>query len=100
MKEFLKPTVVKIILFLVISPVLWIFSWGIAFRYAGEVAPISWNIIFYLIDPGLMLASKLGLPGGDVVNTLYSLVYWYILSCIIMWLFNRMRRKSPAAPMD
>ena len=91
MKSFFKPTWGKAILFVVLSVILWFSSWLIAFKYAGgEYTPP----VFWIVDLGLALAAKLRLPGGDFINTVYSLIYWYFLSCLIVWVYRKIKNRN------
>ena len=86
-KDFLKPTIWKIILFLVFSISLFI-NWSDclncpdSFEYTGLPLPvfISGGFVGYL--------NKL-MPS----NLIIDLAFWYLLSCLIFWLYNKVKKK-------
>jgi|SRR3972149_7653319 len=100
-KEFLKPDMKKIILFLVLFSLSYFF--GVS-SYHGilQVVGVCYNPILWL-PLAIVGGSCIFSSGGDLISIinqfpyslgiLATLLYWYFLSCLIVWIYNNIRKK-------
>ncbi len=90
--EFLKPTNWKLIFFVS----LFVIS-GIEVGFLGDI--IQTSIVFIYQDMILHPFSYLNfgfIPRDQFGNIVlfFTMIYWYILSCFIVWVFAKVTRKS------
>jgi hypothetical protein len=107
-KEFFKPTMIKIILFLILAiPTSLFFGhhtyksiWSIGFPFgihgcnflSNNTPSICYPRPFYEIfniDVDLNNNSQWRLEG-----ILLNIVFWYLISCLIVWIYNKTKKKK------
>ncbi len=74
-KKFLKPDWRKIVIFIPLSIV---FAWGagIPLRSTIPVGEIS------------------NVPLLDPTNLVINLIFWYLFSCFLVWIYDKIKKKS------
>lgn len=91
-KEFLKPDWRKIVIFVILFVMLII----IANLYPPKLIP-SWlenlNIIFYFPDFFIFEILKLSIS-TVIFLFILDLIYWYLLSCLIVWVYDKVKKKK------
>ncbi|MEK6841110.1 MAG: hypothetical protein AABX45_00760, partial [Nanoarchaeota archaeon] len=89
MKEFLKPTIVNIILFLILIIISTWFSSNLTYGYGG------WPLYFWPIkslgDAGFKIFEVA--PPFSILNFIADIVIWYLISCLIIFIYNKIKRK-------
>jgi len=106
LKQFLKPDWRKIVIFILLLIVASIEGIGIQkFPYMklglDTIHYYYPNPLFWVIPSEI---ESIGLIRGydflgirlDIIPIQYyfiSLIYWYILSCLIVWIYNKLKRK-------
>jgi len=75
LKQFLKSDWRKIVIFIPLSIV---FAWevGIPLRSTIPVGEIS------------------NVPLLDPINLVINLIFWYLFSCLIIWIYDKLKKKS------
>jgi len=93
-KGFLKPSKVKIILTILIAiPSIFVaFSLGL-FPLLGPVYYFSGILSVLFFD--LLGFSTSGIIGilFAILSYLFAVFYWYLLSCLIVWIYNKIKKK-------
>ena len=98
-KEFLKPDLRKILVFVILSLILYFIpidasyeSWDVQglpipayICYKGE--ELTPFVSFWLINMPMP-------PCGFIYQFLIiDLIFWYLLSCLIVWVYNKVKKK-------
>jgi hypothetical protein len=100
LKNFIKPTKGKIafmvffgIISIVLSYLLSVTSYATQKEYTTfhNLVIYFFQLPFWII---LRIASDigLGLITGFVALSAFSIVYWYLISCIIVWIYKMLRK--------
>ncbi len=105
-KEFLKPTIFKIFLFAIIS-LLAVFVGSNFFEYIAwlksEIRTITfypefnsffWFPLLELMQDSLFRIFSQGRVKEMILPLLANIVYWYFLSCLIIFAYNKFRKKK------
>jgi len=91
-KQFLKPDWRKVVIFFVVSFLLTLFL-GVK----SPVTPLDISIT-KIGFPALFLTIKEGLLGKtykwNFVNLIINIAIWYLLSCLIIWIYDKVRKRS------
>ena len=97
MKEFLRPTKVKIILFIVLLLIsLYILFFRITPLYTPDVENYNYNNPWYVF---IFLLPMIALVGATNIIQFYiflvlEILYLYLISCLIIYIYNKMKTKS------
>jgi len=86
-KEFLKPDKKKIILMIIFLLATFFFS-NVCMGPGG----IAYNLIlapFYIYNKGTGIYS---LCTWNFIPLLLSFIYWYLLSCLIVWIYKKIKK--------
>ena len=90
MKEFLKPTIANIILFLILIIISTWFSSNLTYSYGG------WPLYFWPIksfgSAGFEMSEVA--PSFLVLNFIADIVIWYLISCLIIFVYNKIKKKN------
>lgn len=88
-KEFLKPDFKKIIIFAIIIILLFLLSITIYRSYPSTGYPLPIQKVVSLGEPGrpVMLTAEY-----DYINILINLVIWYLISCVIIFIYNKYKK--------
>ncbi|OGI12698.1 hypothetical protein A3K64_03950 [Candidatus Micrarchaeota archaeon RBG_16_36_9] len=93
-KQFLKPDWRKIVLFVILSS---IFSYLYLYCVMTVCEPSIIFLFFitsllydYLIMPVFLYFWQIGL----FIIIFITLFYWYFLSCLIVWIYNKVKKKK------
>jgi hypothetical protein len=89
-KEFLKPDKKKIVL-TVIFPVLTITIYISAWLF-GQMFK-SGVLFVILINLFMIFAFPYFSIGSELVGLISSFIYWYLLSCLIVWVYGKVKKK-------
>jgi len=108
-KEFFKPTKGKIILFIVIL-ILGVFSDGFKIAVFGRPLTSTEKLInaipkftspginALMRDDGFFIGYKpygtFGMVLEGMVHVFVDLVYWYLLSCLLVFLFRKIKKRT------
>lgn len=76
-KEFLKPTIGKIILFIILFFISFVFS------YFAQGFPLKF-MEFYI---------PTGLQFKSLFNLISDIVFWYLVVCLIVFIYHKIRKK-------
>jgi len=91
-KQFLKPDWRKVVIFFVVSFLLTFFL-GVE----SPVTPLDISIT-KIGFPVLLLTIKETLLGKtykwNFVNLIINIVVWYLLSCLIIWVYDKIKKRS------
>jgi hypothetical protein len=84
-KQFLKPDVRKIIVFLILLIISFFIKSGIAL---GE---LYWRVIGF---PLPILVQTDGLFWSlSYQGIIIDLIFWYIITCLIIWIYEKFKKK-------
>lgn len=91
LKQFLKPDWRKIVLFVIVLFLLTFFL-GIKFSAIPEIE----SIIEIGYPPFLTIIE--GFLGNktykwNFTNLIFNIVIWYLLSCVIIWIYDKIKKK-------
>ena len=94
-KDFFKPTTGKVVLFLILMIVLnyYLISTIVV---ADAVILVGTPLGFYPVG-SMQCLSPSDCPSGpefSYVNLIIDIVFWYVVSCIIVFIYKKARRKS------
>lgn len=93
-KQFLKPDWRKIVIFFILM-ILSIFSFFhmtlVSLPFA--VVPSLWDVLASVLAPSLVVIYGFYFP-YSVLIILITIIYWYLLSCFIVWIYNRIKKKK------
>lgn len=78
-KEFLRPSKGKIVLFVILYAIAFLFVLSLDFRF--------------LIFPGLASVFPYTIP-VFIVRALLALIAWYLISCFIVWAYGKFRKRK------
>ncbi len=95
-KEFLKPNRRKIMIMVLII-IFGLAGFGLLI-VEGGICPIVCGLIGYEVYTTCAMVAKIYLLLYAPLSFRYYLiplnfVYWYILSCIIIWIYDRVKKK-------
>jgi len=93
-KEFLKPDWRKIaftFVWMVLSILLY---WSNVRTGSGPLLIDSYLITFLVIQPILAVAFILNLNIGAITFLILMVLYSYLISCLIVWIYNKFRKKK------
>ncbi len=90
MKEFLKPTIVKVILFFILIIISTWFSSNLTYGYGG------WPLYFWPIKSFVSTGFEMSevAPPFSVLNFFVDIIFWYLISCLIIFIYNKIKRKN------
>ena len=94
LKEFFKPTLGKIVLFIILMGLLnfiWIFGQGCLDCKMLVGLPLP----FYPVGTGAFFDVREPVPAPvnfSILNFIINIVFWYILSCLIVLIYNKIRK--------
>jgi len=84
-KEFLKPDLKKVITFIIIAVL------GISYIFLFRVlAGLSILDLPSVLIFGVLIENYYEFGRAILVNVLY----WYVLSCLIIWIYNKVKKKK------
>ena len=97
LKEFLKPNWKKVLLTIIFA----IFSFWFLYNYTGIGGPrYEPNLLFTIVA---LIAAFLNLPllipnynplyETAIFYFILDLIYWYLLSCLIIWIYDKVKKK-------
>jgi hypothetical protein len=92
-KEFLRPTIWKVTIFIVLLILTSVFNYA---TYCPGCTRAAYGFPLALYElPGCEPVS-VGCPGYRVVYSalIVDLIFWYLVSCVILWIFGRTRKKK------
>lgn len=103
-KEFLRPTKVKIFI-VVLLFVLSYIPVVVQFLDSSALELVAGSIVNFLYYPAhllfLILTTDSKFVGSNALIVLsISIIYWYLLACIIVWLFSLRKKQSPQIPVE
>ena len=97
LKQLLKPDWRKIVIVLIIA----IFNFSLIFywNWFGSKFPVIIEFLYsYLNNPFFIMTSIWGntiFTGyGMITYFILDLIYWYLLSCLVVWIYDRFRVKK------
>ena len=98
-KKFLKPNPKKVTLFVALAPALYFtaFFFGCFFVGAKPIVKLFEPECSYPLDEFLIIT--LGSPADMIFNYLHvnvifiDFIYWYLLSCLIIWIYDKVKKK-------
>jgi hypothetical protein len=90
LKKFLKPDWRKILIFLVMVFLTFL---------TGKVEPIYESTKFELGYPTFLIKWTHRMPPStsyewNFVNLFINAIIWYFLSCLIIWIYDKLKKKS------
>lgn len=104
LKEFFKPTVGKIIVFIAFIAIFLVVMlllqtsciWSVGQTSTGPFTltscAFSYIATWFWVRPDLLFN-----PLGRVITLLgfvFDVIYWYFLSCIIIWIYRKVKKKK------
>jgi ABC-type Na+ efflux pump permease subunit len=99
-KEFLKPTLAKILIMIFVFVIPFIFMVGLqrcgpspCIVLFSSVIPIFSLLIMFLIDNDLVIQMSSN-PIGFTIAVILLLVVWYVITCAIVKLFIRNKKEK------
>jgi len=104
LKEFFKPNTKKLIITLVVT-VVWILFWRLlvsSIEAECKMCPDYWpdncpggNYVNYLIIPKICscCVSSSELYNDYLWNLILPLIISYLISCIVIWIYNKVKKK-------
>lgn len=90
-KEFFKlnmPKLIITIIFTILAFLVWFKVLGCATGSGCTVTPV-WNTIFDLLFAPAFIPLNIGLA----ITLLLEILYLYLISCIIMFIYNQIKKK-------
>jgi hypothetical protein len=89
-KQFLKPDLRKIVLFIILMTI------GMYLTFTAYVRPPidnPMNVLQPLFDLPSFIVVMMEI---DIIplNYLLSFIYWYLLSCLIVWVYDKYKKKT------
>ncbi len=94
LKEFLKPTIWKVIIFIILLILTSVFNYA---TYCPECTRAAYGFPLALYElPGCKPVSAEGCPGYRVIYSalIVDLIFWYLVSCLIVWFYDKRKKKS------
>ena len=99
-KEFFKPTKIKVI-FIVTIGLLTIFSrFSISLIQGGDVYSALDNLPLIIFTTPAFLYARYAntdfgprLVSNPIIYFIITLIYWYFLSCLLVWIYNKVKKK-------
>ena len=93
-KEFLKPTVKKIILFAILMG-------GLNYLIISTTVVVDARILvgiplgFWPIGSFMRWPNAPAPPtvGFSLINFIIDIIFWYVLSCLIIWIYDKSKKK-------
>jgi hypothetical protein len=95
-KEFFKPSLNKLFLFLIISNYA-ILSILFLFRPEADNSflDIFDTLAIFLSLPFFFAKNNVGYFGLNLIfYMLLTLFYWYLISCFVVWVYERLKKKK------
>jgi phosphatidylserine synthase len=90
-KKFLKPDWRKIVIFVILF-VIGFITFLISSSFGVRVIPDSaTEVLIAIFLPTIFITQFLGSSNIGFILIL-TMVYWYILSCLIVWIYDRFRK--------
>ena len=93
-KEFLKPDWKKIVIFVILF-ILFSFLMNNPFYIEDKGFPLVY-LDFAVYGPSLLASGTLidyrG-PIFSIMNLVVDFIFWYLLSCLIIWVYNKVKKK-------
>ena len=103
-KEFLKPTLIKVILFLILFIPTSLFltrstsksTWSVGFPFGIYSCIVGDNSPMCSISPSyeFMNFNLSNYAGWMLEGLLLNIIIWYLVSCLIIWIFNKSKKKK------
>ena len=96
LKQFLKPELIKILLFIFLSVFFLSFKRRII---AGELF-FSGKGVPLLIETNLPVEGRMQLVSWKNSNLklllflILDLIFWYLISCLIIWIYDKFKKKA------
>ncbi len=90
LKELLKPKLIKIVLFLLLLIISFLIRIFIDSRMTGATRSgfPSITTITSVLPPEYEVESN-----TNYFNLLINLIFWYLISCLIVWLYEKYKKK-------
>ena len=103
-KEFLKPDLEKIIIHLILFIFLFLsFLSSLCMQLSVRCDPIFYTLVFPLgyvgvivsltLLPFFIIMDFLNIPFPELVSLIVLAIESYILSCLIIWIYDKARKK-------
>jgi hypothetical protein len=96
-KEFFRPSKQKFVLFVVVSL---IFYSGYMILFPNPIQyflnPAVWfgDLIFPYYPYALIKSNSVSILTLIVLSIILMLLYWYVVSCIIFWIYHKWKKKQ------
>jgi len=94
-KQFLKPDWRKIIIFVVLF-IIFSFLMNNTFYIEDKGFPFVY-LDFPVYGPAMLLNETLvdyRAPIFSLINFILDIIFWYLFSCLIIWIYDKMKKKK------
>ena len=97
LKQSLKPDWRKIVIFVVLS-VIFLYLFNNAVTIGELYYPVKgFPLPYYYNRSGGMLSSGVlvdYIPNFNLLNFILDLIFWYLLSCLVIWIYDKFRKRK------